>query len=60
MSKVNFIKNIAILIDFVISVVAGAMQKFIPAISGLLFGISAIVLLVAVVCVIIDMATCKK
>lgn len=60
MSKVNFIKNIAILIDFVISVVAGGLQNIFPPISSLLFGISAVVLLVAVICVIIDMVTCKK
>ena len=55
MKKVNSIKNIAILLDFAISIVASAIQKSQPALSGMLFGLSALVLLVAVVCVLIEM-----
>ena len=55
MKKVNSIKNIAILLDFAISIVASAIQKSQPAFSGMLFGLSALVLLVAVVCVLIEM-----
>ena len=55
MKKVNSIKNFAILLDFAISIVASAIQKSQPALSGMLFGLSALVLLVAVVCVLIEM-----
>ena len=54
MKTINNIKNIAILLDFAVSIVASAIQKSNPSLSGMLFGLSAVILLVAVICVIIE------
>ena len=51
---VNIIKNIAIIVDFVVSFVAAAIKDINPVLSNALFGASAIILLVAVICVVID------
>ena len=59
MSKVVLIKNIAIILDFVISIVASAIKSSMPEMSNNLFGASAIVLIVAVVCVFIEIVNWK-
>ena len=56
----NLIKNIAIIVDFIISFVAAAIQELNPGVSKVLFGASAIVLLVAVICVIIEVIINRK
>ena len=53
MKTVNKIKDIAILVDLVLSIVASSIQASNPQLSGTLFGLSAVVLIVAAVCVII-------
>ena len=58
--KINTIKNIAILLDFLISMVASMIQKSNSSLSGILFGISAIILFIAVICVIIEIIKTKK
>lgn len=60
MKKVNSVKNIAILLDFVVSIIASAIQKTNPNLSGMLFGLSAVILLVAVICVIVELVKNKK
>lgn len=60
MKTINNIKNIAILFDFVVSIVASAIQKSNPSLSGMLFGLSAVILLVAVICVIIELIKRNK
>lgn len=60
MKTINNIKNIAILLDFVASIVASAIQKSNPSLSGMLFGLSAVILLVAVICVIIELIKRNK
>ena len=60
MKTINNIKNIAILLDFVVSIVASAIQKSNPRLSGMLFGLSAVILLVAVICVIIELIKINK
>ena len=50
----NTIKNVAIILDFVVSIIASAIQKSNPSVSGMLFGLSAVILLVAVVCVVVE------
>ena len=60
MKTINNIKNIAILLDFVVSIVASAIQKSNPRLSGMLFGLSAVILLVAVICVIIELIKRNK
>lgn len=59
MKKVNDVKNIAIVLDFVVSIIASAIQKSNPSVSGMLFGLSAVILLVAVVCVVIELVKKK-
>ena len=56
MKTLNQVKNIAILLDFVVSIIAAAIQKSNPSLSGMLFGLSAVILFVAVVCVIVEKA----
>ena len=57
---VNLIKNIAIIVDFVISMIGGIIQKSAPEVSGVLINIGIVALVVALVCVIIDFCTKKK
>ena len=57
---VNKIKNIAIILDFTVSIIASSMQNSNPQLSGMLFGLSAVILLVAVVCVIIELVKKNK
>ena len=52
---VNKIKNIAIILDFAVSIIASSLQASNPQISGMLFGLSAVILFIAVVCVIIEL-----
>ena len=54
MSKIGLIKSVAIIADFIISIIASVIKKSTPEVSNMLFGISAIVLIVAVICVIIE------
>lgn len=60
MKTINNVKNIAILLDFAVSIVASAIQKSNPGLSGMLFGLSAVILLVAVICVIVELIKGKK
>ena len=60
MKTINNIKNIAILLDFAVSIVASAIQKSNPSLSGMLFGLSAVILLAAVICVIIELIKRNK
>lgn len=60
MKNINSVKNIAILLDFVVSIIASAIQKTNPNLSGMLFGLSAVILLVAVICVIVELVKNKK
>ena len=60
MNKNNLIKNVAILLDFVISIVASALKNLSPGISNMLFVFSAVILFIAVVCVIIDFVVYRK
>ena len=59
MSKISLIKNVAIIADFIISIIASVIKKSMPEVSNMLFGISAIVLIVAVICVIIELVNRK-
>lgn len=59
MKKINNLKNVAIIMDFVVSIIASAIQKSNPSVSGMLFGLSALILLVAVVCVVIELVKQK-
>ena len=59
MSKVNLIKNIAIIFDFIISIIASTIKTSMPELSNTLFGISAFVLIIAVICVVIEMVNWK-
>ena len=54
MSRINLMKNIAILLDFMVSAVASALRSLAPKFSAALFVVSAVILFVAVVCVAID------
>ena len=60
MKRINTIKNIAIILDFVVSGIAAGIQKSNPSLSGTLFGASAVILLVAVVCVIVEFIKSRK
>ena len=60
MKKINNVKNTAILLDFAVSIIASAIQKTNPNLSGMLFGLSAVILLVAVICVIVELVKNKK
>ena len=60
MKNLNTIKNWAIILDFVVSGIAAGIQASNPTLSGQLFGVSAVILFVAFVCVIIEMVTKKK
>ena len=57
---VNKIKNIAIILDFAVSIIASSLQNSNPQLSGMLFGASAVILLVAVICVIIELVKGNK
>jgi len=59
MSKVVLIKNIAIILDFIISIIASSIKNSMPEMSNNLFGVSAIVLIVAVICVFIEIVNWK-
>ncbi len=50
----NLIKNAAIILDFIVSIIAAMMQASNPGFSGMLFGLSAVILFVAVICVIVE------
>ncbi len=60
MKCINTVKNIAIILDFIISSIAAGIQKTSPSVSGTLFGISAVILFIAVVCVILELVKSKK
>ena len=60
MKKINLVKNIAIIVDFVISGIAASIQNSNQALSGLLFGATAIILFVAVVCVVLELILKNK
>ena len=59
MSKTGLIKNVAIILDFIISLVASVIKTSMPELSNMLFGASAVVLIVAVVCVVVEIVNCK-
>ena len=52
MKIINTIKNIAIILDFIVSSVAAQLSD--PALSAVLFAASAIILFIAVICVAIE------
>ncbi len=54
MKKINTVKNWAIILDFIVSGIAAGIQGKNPVLSGQLFGLSAVILFVAVVCVVIE------
>lgn len=60
MKRINSIKNVAIILDFVVSMIASMIQKTNASLSGALFGASAVILLIAVVCVIIELVIKNK
>ena len=60
MSRNNLIKNVAILLDFVISVIASCVSNFAQKISNSLYIASAVILFIAVVCVVVDFVLAKK
>lgn len=60
MSKIDLIKNTAIILDFVISIVASVITTSMPEISNILFSISAVVLIIAVICVLIEIVSWWK
>ena len=60
MKRINTIKNVAIILDFVVSGIAAGIQKSNPSLSGTLFGASAVILFVAVVCVIVEIVKSRK
>ncbi len=60
MKRINTIKNVAIILDFVVSGIAAGIQKSNPSLSGTLFGASAVILFVAVVCVIVEFVESRK
>lgn len=60
MEKLNLVKNIAIIADFIVSIIASVIKDSNPSLSGMLFGITAVILLVAVVCVVIEWVKCCK
>ena len=60
MKRINTIKNVAIILDFVVSGIAAGIQKSNPSLSGTLFGASAVILFVAVVCVIVEFIKSRK
>ena len=59
MSKTGLIKNVAIIVDFIISIIASAIKGTMPELSNMLFGASAVVLIVAVVCVVVEIVNWK-
>lgn len=59
MSEVNLIKNVAIIVDFLLSIIASAIKVSMPDISNMLFGASAVILVIAVICVIIEFINLK-
>ena len=59
MSKTGLIKNVAIILDFIISLVASVIKTSMPEMSNILFGTSAVVLIVAVVCVVVEIVNWK-
>lgn len=60
MEKINLIKNVAIILDFIVSGFAASIQSLNPSLSGLLFGLSAFILFIAVVCVILEIIIKKS
>ncbi len=60
MEKLNLVKNIAIIADFIVSIIASAIQNSNPSLSGVLFMVTAVILFVAVVCVVIEWVKCCK
>ena len=55
MSVINLIKNLSIIVDFVLSIIASALKNSQPGMSDTLFMLSGIVLFVAVICVVIEL-----
>ena len=61
MKTINMIKNVAIILDFAVSIIAASIQKVNTTLSESLFGLSAIILLIAVICVFLELIkTFKK
>lgn len=60
MKRINSVKNVAIILDFVVSMIASMIQKSNPSLSNALFGASAVILLIAVVCVAIELVIKNK
>ncbi|MBO7510216.1 MAG: hypothetical protein J6T35_03445 [Bacteroidales bacterium] len=60
MKRINLIKDCAIVADFIVSGIASALQGTNPSISGVLFGVSAVLLFVALVCVIVGWVKKKQ
>ena len=60
MNKNNLVKNVVILLDFIVSIVASAIKDMLPGMSNILFMISAVILFIAVVCVIVDFVSSGK
>lgn len=60
MKNINLVKNIAIISDFLVSGIAASMQSSNPVLSGTLFSLSAVILFVAVVCVVLEIILNKK
>lgn len=60
MKKINNVKNIAIILDFVVSIIASSLQQSNPKLSSSLFGVSAIILIVAVICVVVEVVKSSK
>jgi hypothetical protein len=54
MDKTNLVKDIAIIADFIISIVASSVKNSNPTLSDTLFAISGVVLTIAVICVLIE------
>ena len=54
MKTIGLIKDLSIIVDFIISIIASSIQKTNPELSNILFGVSAVVLVIAVICVSIE------
>ncbi len=52
--NINLIKNVAIIFDFIVSIIAAMMQGSNLELAAMLFGLSAVILFIAVICVIVE------
>ena len=57
---INLIKNVAIILDFLVSILASMMAGSNPGLSGSLFGLSAVILFIAVICVVVEVVQGRK